>query len=187
MNRLDPELRRLILWPLLAIAFVITLVLLASTLYRPELEALGRGLLSRFGNGGLLLGTFLADAFHVPIPPQFYLFVTVTSGTPQLPALGLIGLGSLLGGLCAYCVGRWLSHRALARRWFARAEARIEHLFARYGIWAVVLGSLGPIPFSTLCNTAGFYRMPARPFALFILLRIPRLLFFYLIIRLGWG
>jgi membrane protein YqaA with SNARE-associated domain len=187
MIRSDPELRRLILWPLLVVAAVISLVICASTLYRTELEVLGRGLLARFGNGGLLVGTFMADAFHVPIPPQFYLFVTVTSRCPQPPALALISLGSLLGGTCAYCVGRGLSHLPRARRLFASAEERIEHLFARYGIWAVVLGSIGPIPFSTLCNTAGFYRMPARAFALFVALRVPRLLFFYAIIRLGWG
>jgi uncharacterized membrane protein YdjX (TVP38/TMEM64 family) len=38
-----------------------------------------------------------------------------------------------------------------------------------------------------LCYTAGLCRMPKRAFALIALLRLPKLVAYYYLVRLGWG
>ena len=45
---------------------------------------------------------------------------------------------------------------------------------------------LVPVPFSVSCYVAGSYRIGPRLFGLYLALRIPRLLLFYLLVRLGW-
>ena len=171
----------------LGVGAFLGVVALASAYLRPQLEAVSHGFLGRFGLLGALVGAFLADAIHFPVPPQFYMLAAVTARAPQVPALCAISVGSILGGVVAYKVGAWLSHRRFARRWFLHTEERIHGLFRRYGYWAVVVASAGPLAFSMLCNTAGFYRMKYRFLALFLILRVPRLLFFYALIRLGWS
>ena len=49
------------------------------------------------------------------------------------------------------------------------------------------MGSISPVPFSLLCNLSGLYRVPFRIFLVLSLFRIPRLLVFYALIRLGWS
>ena len=180
------------LWPLLlkvvlGVGAFLGVVALASAYLRPQLEAVSHGFLGRFGLLGAFLGAFLADAIHFPVPPQFYMLAVVTAGVPQAPALVAISAGSILGGARARRRAGRRPRRRFARRWFLHTEERIHGLFRRYGYWAVVVASAGPLAFSMLCNTAGFYRMKYRFLALFLILRVPRLLFFYALIRLGWA
>jgi membrane protein YqaA with SNARE-associated domain len=50
-----------------------------------------------------------------------------------------------------------------------------KKLFDRYGIWAVIVGAFSPIPYSSICWTAGIYNMKFKPFIITSLLtRIPR-------------
>lgn len=190
VNTGDPQARRralrLLLKAALAVVVVLILVVVASTLYRPQLEALARQVVARFGVGGMLLGTALADGMHFPVPPQFYLLTVVASGGAQAGPLGAICLGSLLGGSAGYLFGRFMAAREFVRARFQRSRARAAHLFTRHGLVSVLLLGLSPVPFSTVCQAAGFYRMSPGLFLLYIGLRIPRLLFFYALIRLGW-
>ena len=74
----------------------------------------------------------------------------------------------------------------VARR-IEAARPTIDPLFAKYGYYAVAIGAMSPIPFSLLCYVAGLYKVPYRIYALLVLMRVPRLLVFYALIRLGWG
>jgi membrane protein YqaA with SNARE-associated domain len=183
----EGEVRRVLLRGTVSIVVALALVMIASAHLRPELEAVAADLIRRFGLAGLALGSFAADAIHFPVPPQFYLFMAVSGRCHQGPAVALICLASMAGGVVAYGLGVHLGRLRLVRRWFRYTEERFTGWLRRYRLWAVVLATFGPIPFSTLCNTAGFYRMPYRLFAWLVVLRVPRLLVFYLLIRLGWG
>ncbi|HEY3499720.1 MAG TPA: hypothetical protein VGK73_33745 [Polyangiaceae bacterium] len=159
---------------------------LAST-FRAPLEAFGRAFVERFGLAGMLFGTFLADGFHCPIPPQFYMFVAVSSGVSQLAAFAAITLGSLLGGFAGYRVaGRLARFQFVARR-LTRVRALAEPTFARFGYRSAVIASLLPIAYSVLCYLAGLNGLPRRVFFVLSLCRIPRLLIFYGLVRLGWS
>ncbi len=179
---------RFVLQSLLALVVMIGFVSALARLFKPELEALGQGFLERFGALGLSLGTFLADGFHFPIPPQFYMLASITGGWSPLESLAAIAAGSMVGGVVSHLIGRHVLWRvAFLRRIVDRSRARIDWLFARYGYWAVAVGSISPVPFSLLCNLSDLYRVPFRIFLVLSLFRIPRLLIFYALIRLGWS
>jgi membrane protein YqaA with SNARE-associated domain len=186
-RRVGPGLR-FVLQSLLAIGVLVALVSALSRLFKPELESLGRGFLERFGALGLTLGTFLADAFHFPIPPQFYMLASITGGRSAAESLVAIAVGSMAGGVASHLVGRHLLWRlAFLRRVVDASRARTDWLFARYGYWAVAVGSVSPVPFSLLCNLSGLYRVPFRMFLALSLFRIPRLVLFYGLIWLSWS
>lgn len=179
---------RLVLQTLATVLVLLAFVSALAHLLKPELEALGRGFLERFGAFGLTLGTFLADGLHFPIPPQFYMLAGITAGWSAWTTLTAITAGSLVGGVVSHLIGRHLLWRLrFLRRIVDRSRKRFDWLFARYGYWAVAVGSLSPVPFSLLCNLSGLYRVPFRLFLILSLFRVPRVMLFYMLIRFGWA
>lgn len=160
---------------------------LAARYFKSPLESLGRGFIDRFGLPGMALGSFLADGVLLPVPPQFYLFAAITTGRDQAAAFAAVCAGSLAGGALMVLLGRSLTRFKRLRRWVERSRPRVDALFARYGVWAVAVVSATPVPYSYFACFCGAYRVrPALLLALGVC-RVPRLLAFYALIRLGWS
>lgn len=180
------ELRRLALRWFLGVGALVVLALLLATHFREPLSAVGAGFVSRFGFVGMAAGAFLADAVQFPIPPQFYMFVSVAAHTPAVPTLLAIGAGSLAGGAVAFSTAEHVGRIRFVAEKLARSRASVEHALTRFGYWAPVLASLLPIAYSVLCSIAGANRLPWRVYFVLSACRIPRLVLFYVLIRLGW-
>jgi membrane protein YqaA with SNARE-associated domain len=185
-ERSAPSIARLLVRVTLGlVALLLGIALLAHT-FRAELETVGHGFVDRFGVSGMVLGTLIADGFHFPVPPQFYMLMGVTSGVATLTTLAAVNLGSFLGGWLAYFMAKHLSHfKPLARR-LERPRALAQGVFARYGDWALVVASFLPITYAALCYLSGLSRLPKRGFAVIALIRVPRLVAYYYLVRLGW-
>ena len=170
-----------------AIAGVFVVMVALASLFREPLERVGHAFVDHFGYWGMALGTLIADGFHFPIPPQFYMLMAVTSGSSQPIALGAIAAGSLVGGFAGYS----LAHRIVNWRPIARRLQRSQHVaasaFSRFGYRAAIIASLLPIPYSVLCYLAGIQRLPRRIFAVLSLCRLPKLLMFFYMVELGWS
>ena len=178
---------KLVLKFVLGIAGLVAIVSLLGHYYRDELETMGRALLDQFGYAGIALGTFIADGFHFPIPPQFYMLASIAAGWSVWGTLIAVCTGSLTGGLTAYSIARKASHLRIFQRLLARTQHKVDWLFERFGYWAVALGSLTPIPFSMLCYVAGAHRMPTKTFVLLALFRIPKVILYFELVKLGWA
>lgn len=172
-------------WLAGVLALLVVMIGLASY-FREPLERIGRAFVDRFGYAGMTIGTFIADGFHFPIPPQFYMLLAVTSGVSLLAAFSAITLGSLAGGLAGYKVSTRLAHVEWVARRLEPSRAQAQQLFDRYGYLAAVLATFLPIPYSVLCYLSGLNGLPHRVFVVLSICRIPRLVFFFFVIRLGW-
>lgn len=180
------ELRSYTLRLLGGLLLLFLLVVLSARHYRAELEILGHGFVERLGFAGMALGTFLADGFHLPIPPQAYMLMSISSGASATLSFLAIALGSLLGGSAAYFIGRRISSVRWLRRWLAPLQHMFERLWDRFGHRALLVASIAPVPYSTLCWLTGINRLPTSAYGLLALLRVPRLAVFYLLIWAGW-
>jgi membrane protein YqaA with SNARE-associated domain len=180
------ELLKLLIKLVLGAAGLVAVVSLLGHYLRPELESMGRAFLDRFGYAGIALGTYVADGLHCPVPPQFYMLASIVSGWSVAGTLVAVCVGSLLGGITAYSIARKASNLAFLKRLLARTQQKVDWLFARYGYWAVAIGSLTPIPYSFLCYVAGGYRMPPRIFCVLSLFRIPKVILYFYLVKLGW-
>jgi membrane protein YqaA with SNARE-associated domain len=167
-------------------AFVLAMLFVAST-FRGPLEELGRGFVARFGYTGMALGTFIADGFHFPIPPQFYMLVAVSSGASNVHALGAIAIGALSGGVVGFFAAGKLSRISIVSKKLERSMKFVERAFRRFGYGTALLASLSPLPYSVLCAIAGAHQVGWRAFALISLCRLPRLCFFYWIVYASWA
>jgi membrane protein YqaA with SNARE-associated domain len=172
----------------LGLLVLLSVVLLLARTLKPELESLGRLFVERFGLTGILLGTFLADGFHFPIPPQFYMLLAMAAGRPTLAILAVTAVGSLLGGLSGFLLARRLGRITRIANWLERVGGEAgRRLGQRYAHRSVLLASLTPVAFSMLCYLAGLYRLRPSAFALMLALRVPKLVLYYYLLSLGWN
>lgn len=168
-----------------SIALLVVIGALGYVLRAP-LEELAQVFVGRFGLMAMAVGTMLADALSFPVPPQFYMLAAVVSGVPATQALVAITIGSLVGGTIGFSMSTRLSHLPWIANKLSRSRERVEKLVDKYGFWAIGLASFTPVPFSVLCYLSGLHRMRWRDFAIVLVLRIPRLIIYYAIVKAGW-
>jgi membrane protein YqaA with SNARE-associated domain len=182
-----PSLRPLLLRALGGILVAGAIVGVIGRVYRGQLEGFARAFVERFGYIGMGLGTFVADAFTVPIPSWFYFVLAVASRASPAHAIVAVTIGSLVAACLAYLLSAWFVELPFLRARMAKVRERIAPMLAQHGYKAVVVISLLPLPFSITCYAFGSQRASARIFGAYLFLRIPRLLAFYALVRLGWS
>jgi membrane protein YqaA with SNARE-associated domain len=179
-----------LVWPVLRLLAGLVLMLLVvgtlAHLARPQCEAAARGFVSAYGYWGMALGTLLADGFHFPIPPQFYMLLSIASRASAPVSLLVIVAASLLAGVVGYTMARFVANNAWVAARTERSRRLLERAVLRFGAQAALIASLLPIPYSLLCYLAGLNRMPRRFLVLVCLCRIPKLILFYLLVHWGW-
>ncbi len=181
-----PDLRRLLIRTCVGLFLVFVLVTAVGLVFREELIALGSGFVDLLGPLGVALGFFLQDAFAFPIPPDIYTGLALLGGVPFWIIVAYGSVGALVGGVVGFYIGRRLSWT----RWFrAITQGRgrqIHNLVERYGVLAVLIGAVSPLPYCLACWSAGALGMKLRPFVLISLTRIPRIAFYLWLIELGF-
>ncbi len=184
---IDPKaLRRLALKTLLAALAVALLVAVAGFLLRDPIERLTAGIVATLGLAGMGLVTLLSDSLMFPVPPDVLVFAAVAGGSDALLVAAVVSVASVAAGSVAYTVGPQLARLPLLHGWLERHRAAGEAFFARFGVWAVVIAALTPLPYAAFAWLAGIYRMPYRPFVLACLARVLRFFLYLWLFELGW-
>lgn len=165
---------------------LIMLIYLTKKYIAPEFKAAGSYFFYQFGLNGLFFITYLVDTFIVPASPDVFLALLVADGHHQYIGLALICIASILGGLSGYWIGYYLKYLSFVQYFTHKYQATGEILFQKYGIGAVILGTLTPVPFSVICWLAGLFKMNYFKFALATFFRIPRLILYYSLIITVW-
>jgi membrane protein YqaA with SNARE-associated domain len=172
----------------LGLVLLLGLVVLLVRTLRPELESVGKWFVERFGLAGVAAGTFIADGFHFPVPPQFYMLLATAAHADPLAILAATGLGSVLGGGTGYLVARRLGHVPALRRWVERvSQDKRELIGERHPYRSAAIASMTPVAFSVLCYLAGLLQVRRGPVLLLLLLRLPKIALYYYLVRFGWS
>ena len=170
----------------LGAAGLVVVVWTLGHFFHDELERMGKSFVERFGYVGIALGTYLADGLHCPVPPQFYMLASIVSRGSAAWTIVAVCVGSLAGGVTAYAIAREATKLRFLQRVLAYTQRKADWLYARFGYWAVAIGSVTPIPYSFLCYLAGAHRMPPSIFLALSLFRIPKIVLYFYLVKLGW-
>ncbi len=154
-------------------------------IFREPLELLSRRFVDTLGGPGVTLGFFLPDAFTIPVPNDAFSFFALVGGMPFWQIVAWATVGSLGGGHVSFGLGRWLGHTRRVADFLAHRGAEAHGLVRRYGVWALSLAALTPIPYSIGCMAAGALHMRYAHFLAVSTLRLPRIAFYLWLIELG--
>ncbi|WP_457600433.1 YqaA family protein [Hydrogenivirga sp.] len=130
-----------------------------------SLELWARGLVENYGYVGIFLISF-SESIVQPIPPDPFIAGGTALGLNPLIASLVAAVASVLGGLTAHTLGKALGEPVARKLLGERNYVKGEALFNRFGVWAVLLAALTPIPFKVVCWLAGIFEMPRIPFLL---------------------
>ncbi len=158
---------------LFILAFIVIFV--PCIVYLDEVKVLSEKCFSMYGFPGLTAMVIVMDIIIQPISPDVVIISSTLGGARLLWASLFGGLGSIIAGVVGYSIGRKIGSRGFKRLFTEKHLEKGEALFKKYGIWAVAVGALTPVPFSAVCWSAGIYRMKFPIFVITsIVTRIPR-------------
>ena len=143
------------------------------------MEAFVQILMQRLGPFGIALLMFLENVFP-PIPSELIMplagYLATRGDMNILVVIGAGTVGSLLGTLPWYYLGRRLGHHGVRRlaenhgRWLTMSPSDVDAAsdrFKRHGNWSVMLGRLIPTVRTLISVPAGVANMPLGRFLLF--------------------
>ena len=143
------------------------------------MEAFVQLLMQRLGPFGIGLLMFLENVFP-PIPSELIMplagYLATRGDMNILVVIGAGAVGSLLGTLPWYYLGRRLGHDGVRRlaenhgRWLTMSPSDVDAAsdrFKRHGNWSVMLGRLIPTVRTLISVPAGVANMPLGQFLVF--------------------
>ena len=115
-------------------------------------------------------------------PPDAFLLAGHVAGLPFWQVAVSASIGSIVGGTVGFLTIRKISNYPSVRARLKKKMRSGEALIAKYGVSALALAALTPLPYSLICWVCGAMGMRLSTFLLVSLLRIPRVcayLFFF--------
>lgn len=138
-------------------------------------------LINELGDIGVFIGMFLESSV-VPIPSELVIIGASSVGIPLVSIVILGSLGSTLGGIVGYFLGRYAAMPVILKYGkFILVKPhhieRAEKFAKKYGVYSVLIGRVLPVvPFKVFSIAAGITRIPFVPFVICTLIGVvPRI------------
>jgi membrane protein YqaA with SNARE-associated domain len=169
------------------IGFVLLVVAigLLSYFFRQPLIALSKRFVDAFGGFGVAVGWFLVDGLTVPLPNDAFSFFGLQGGISFWVVIAWSMVGSIAGGILAYGIGLLLRRNQRFIRFMEGPGSEAYQLVRRYGLLAVFIAALTPIPYSLASYACGVVRANFFAFLVISLARLPRIWLYLWIIQKG--
>ena len=177
-------------WHKAAIAGVISLIIFFS-IFLLGLHTIGGDRYQRvvsyfdqhFGLQTVFLYVLVVDTLILPLSPDF-VFPIVAGMDPLMPIL-TIGLASAIGGMISFGIGILLDKIKFIRKLTEKANAKWGPYIKAYGIPFIMIASIFPLPFSTICTAAGAVGLDWKKALPCCFLRIVRSAIYFFLFRAG--
>jgi membrane protein YqaA with SNARE-associated domain len=118
------------------------------------------GSLGRLGLAGLFVASLLSHLTVVARDMFIPMFLAMTPTHPPLHLGVAAGWGGAIGEVSAYFLG-WGVAESIERD-TRQAESRVSRWIRQYGLWAVLLVSITPLPDTPIVLIAGSGRLPLK-------------------------
>ncbi len=108
----------------------------------------------------------VCESIFLFIPPEVFMTPPIIANKKRaVPVVLAATLGSIVGGIIAYCIGLWLFDSVGI--WLIENFASMEkfelaqNLFIKHGVFIIFLTAVTPIPYKLMAICAGFMGFPA--------------------------
>jgi membrane protein YqaA with SNARE-associated domain len=185
--KFEKDLIKIIIQSLIGIVVIIGIVILLGKYVRQPLESLSIVFVDVFGYIGLFLGMILSDSLPLFIPPDAFLMLAISGNLSTGSTILYCSAGSILGGSLAFAFGKYvIPNLPIGRSWIMKHEHTLVPYVRKYGVGAVILAALTPIPYSWMAYTVGTFHMNYGLFLMGSMFRILRFTIYYYAILGGW-
>jgi membrane protein YqaA with SNARE-associated domain len=162
---------------LLIVAAIFLTLTVGLIFYREEIQTFIATLVDQFGLPGLFTITLVMDTIIQPISPDVLTLGYSMSDLNVLTVSLVGGIASIFAGLIGYGIGHIIEEEGIDKFMGRSKYEKAHKLFEKHGFWAILIGSISPIPFSAICWSAGIFKMPWRFFVISVVVtRLPRFL-----------
>lgn len=162
---------------LLITIITFTILTIGFIYFGKEIKDFGVIAIEKFGMMGLFGMTIVMDTFIQPISPDVLVFSYTYADSPYWLTVFTGAIASVIAGIIGYFIGHLLEEEGIDKYVGKKRYKKAHKLFVKYGFFAILIGSISPIPFSAICWSAGIFRMPFRFFVISVITtRIPRFL-----------
>lgn len=131
----------------------------------------------------VFLYTFIVDTLILPLSPD--LVWMVAAGMRPVVAVFLVGSASTLGGMVSYFIGIAFDKIPFVKKLTKKANEKWGAYISVYGTPFLILASMLPLPFSTICTVAGAVRLSPRKVLPTCLFRFVHALVYFWLFRAG--
>jgi membrane protein YqaA with SNARE-associated domain len=121
-----------------------------------------------------LIGSILTDSLEQPIWPEVPAIFSIYFGLNPGIVIGLTFLGSAIGSLLSFYIGRRFLTYRIASFCSIKKHQNLCNLFSKYGRLELLIAAITPVPFVSSCWLAGAFKIETKDFFLFGI--FPRLL-----------
>tara|TARA_Y100000310_G_C20661182_1_gene804876 strand:- start:163 stop:723 length:561 start_codon:yes stop_codon:yes gene_type:complete len=171
------------------IVFAIVLIILITAFFAiwfnsDYLKSLIQEYIQRFGYLGIFVFSFLADLLEQPIGPGTFAALGVIFNLNIFLIIVFSVIGSWIGSLASYYIGRRYFYYRLREVSKGRIEQKHYKLFEKYGGPVLALAAISPLPWVTFCWLAGGAKLKVEKFIFWGL--IPRILRISFVVGLVW-
>lgn len=169
------------------VGLIVILAVAGATgvLFKEPLQAVGEAFIGRWGLWGLAVGVVITDASPLPLTNEPLVFLARGAGLGLWTICGVVSAASVAAGSVGYWSGRLFGGALKLEGWMARRHPGLTHYMRQYGAEGVAIAALLPIPFALSTWSAGILRVPYAKVALASLVRIPKTVFYALLIVAG--
>jgi membrane protein YqaA with SNARE-associated domain len=118
------------------------------------------------GPTGLFILAFMESSFF-PIPPDI-LLIALTLADPSLGLwfATICTIGSVLGGMFGYKLGKVFGNPLLEKFVKKKKIAKVHRLFEKYEEWAIFVAGFSPIPYKVFTVAGGVFYINFKKFVL---------------------
>ncbi len=175
--------RTLVLQFVVGVLGAVVAVAVASWLLQDPIEAASHTFVAATGLVGVFVGVLVIDVLmltHEPI-----LLAAWVGGVSFWPMVFTASAASILAGPIGWWFGGHLGKIPAVGKLLQRYQ--LDAFLRRYGLAAVAIAALTPIPYGPTVWAAGASGVPLRDVALGSLLRFPKVLFWGWVVVSGWA
>jgi membrane protein YqaA with SNARE-associated domain len=106
------------------------------------MEAFSKIFVEQYGAFAVYSGFFITAVCPIPLPDHALSVFAMIGGLNFWVNVGVSTLGSIMGGVVAYFLGKLLKHTAIYAKLMKRYKTQSEHLINKYGAWGLAIATL---------------------------------------------
>lgn len=172
---------------LAALVGLVILSFVASWLFRDWLTAVGHQLIGAYGARGVFTSVFFIDWVPIPTSSEPIYLLGISSGMDLTQLFVASSAGGVVAALGCYASGAVLERTTSIGDWTRARYPGMVQWVAEKGFKGLALAAVVPLPFSPMMWIAGVIGMPLEQVVIISLLRIPKTVFYILVLMAAWG